>query len=229
MEGWTKLREQLRDNSMKCRKTRGEELNARWLNVNDWATKPLTIAKIQKESRSAFQDFHPWKGTFGWRNSKWLDQKFRNHAFLDTLPKTYHWRCFISVYSAFYQRNACGLFILYSPPLYNMTTCRNVGSVDRNHFVTVTVCDLAIQIVRNQPALQVKGNKIIISLRYQTTIPLDNEGKSVRLVQPAIMSCNRAAKSPETHSSPWKRARNNTVDDNGQIACKHEAMHTSRP
>ena len=38
-------------------------------------------AKIQKHLRAFFQDFHPRKWTFRFRNSKWLYQKFRKEPF----------------------------------------------------------------------------------------------------------------------------------------------------
>ena len=38
-------------------------------------------AKIQNQSRTFFQDFDPWKETLRFRNSKWLDQKFRKEIF----------------------------------------------------------------------------------------------------------------------------------------------------
>ena len=44
--------------------------------------------KMKKQSRTYFYDFHPWKGTFGWCNLEWRDQKFRNEVFFDTLTKT---------------------------------------------------------------------------------------------------------------------------------------------
>ena len=34
----------------------------------------LAVAKIPKQSRTFFQDFHPWKGTFGCRN--WIEMTF---------------------------------------------------------------------------------------------------------------------------------------------------------
>ena len=37
----------------------------------------LGHCQIQKRARASLQDFHPWKGTFGFHHAKWLDQKFR--------------------------------------------------------------------------------------------------------------------------------------------------------
>ena len=39
------------------------------------------LQKFKNQPRPFFQDFYLWKGVFGCRNPKWIDQKFRNKSF----------------------------------------------------------------------------------------------------------------------------------------------------
>ena len=59
--------------------------------------KLLTVAKIQNQSFTFFQDFCPWKGTFECRNPKWFDQKISEQSCLDASPDRPHSKffCFI--------------------------------------------------------------------------------------------------------------------------------------
>ena len=68
----------------------------------------LTVAKIQKQSRTFFQDFLPWNERFECRSSKWLNEKSRNDVFSDTLPKTWHSTFFVLICSCLCQRNHTG-------------------------------------------------------------------------------------------------------------------------
>ena len=53
-----------------------------------WLSWILAIVKTQKTSQAIFPNFHPGKGTFGYRHIKQLDRKFWNGIFWIILPKT---------------------------------------------------------------------------------------------------------------------------------------------